>query len=171
MGKNSPKPEMNSYPVGWRRMESRMKNWRSLHYYTGNILYTILLNWKYVHNVFTILLPNFQSLFKVNSPVLQYLASVSFLKEKSKICPKLTELLSWNGPTVHVWCFMLSRASTKTFVSRIHVRYLSPKNSEEIFVSRKIRSQSHSLAEVSLYFPSSDPRFSESRRILQTLTF
>ena len=58
---------MNSYPIGWRRMESRMKNWRSLHYYTENILYVhfILLNWKYVHNVFTILLPNFQSLFKV----------------------------------------------------------------------------------------------------------
>jgi len=33
--------------------------------------------------------------------------------------PKLIELLSWNGPTVHVCCFMLSRASTKTFVSRV----------------------------------------------------
>ena len=29
---------------------------------------------------------------------------------------------SWNGPTVHVCCFMLARASTKTFVSRIHIR-------------------------------------------------
>ena len=53
---------------------------------------------------------------------LQYLASVSLLKEKSKIYPKLIELLSWNGPTVHVCCFMLTRASTKTFVSRIHIR-------------------------------------------------
>ena len=35
------------------------------------------------------------------------------------MCPKLTELLSWNGPTVYVWCFMLARASTKTFVSRV----------------------------------------------------
>jgi hypothetical protein len=26
---------------------------------------------------------------------------------------------SWNGPTVHVCCFMLARASTKTFVSRV----------------------------------------------------
>ena len=51
------------------------------------IIHFILLNWKYVHNVFTILLPNFQSLFKVSS---------------------------WNGPTVHVYCFMLARASTKT---------------------------------------------------------
>ena len=34
------------------------------------------------------------------SPLLQYLASVSLLKKKSKICPKLIELLSWNGPTV-----------------------------------------------------------------------
>ena len=29
---------------------------------------------------------------------------------------------SWNGPTVYVCCFMLARASTKTFVSRIHIR-------------------------------------------------
>ena len=34
-----------------------------------------------------------------------------------------TEKISyWNGPTVHVCCFMLARASTKTFVSRIHIR-------------------------------------------------
>jgi len=33
---------MNSYPIGWRRMESRMKNWRSLLYYTENILYSTL---------------------------------------------------------------------------------------------------------------------------------
>ena len=59
------------------------------------IIHFILLNWRYVHNVFTVLLPNFQSLFKVSS---------------------------WNGPTVHVCCFMLARASTKTLVSRIHIR-------------------------------------------------
>ena len=35
------------------------------------------------------------------------------------MCPKLIELLSWNGPTVHVSCFMLARASTKTLVSRV----------------------------------------------------
>jgi len=29
---------------------------------------------------------------------------------------------SWNGPTVHVCCFILARASTKTFFSRIHIR-------------------------------------------------
>jgi len=29
---------------------------------------------------------------------------------------------SWNGPTVHVYSFMLARASTETFVSRIHIR-------------------------------------------------
>ena len=67
------------------------------------------------------------------------------------MCPKLIELVSWNGPTVHVWCFMLARASTKTFVSRIDIRQPSSKNSEKIFVSRKIRQQCHSLAEVSLY--------------------
>ena len=63
------------------------------------------------------------------------------------MCPKLIELLSWNGPTVHVCCFMLARASTKTFVSRVQ-----KKTVKKIFVSRKIRQQGHSLAEVSLYF-------------------
>ena len=54
------------------------------------------------------------------------------------MCPKLIELLSWNGPTVRVCCFMLARASTKTFVSRVQ------KTTEEIFfVSR--------VAKVSLY--------------------
>ena len=60
------------------------------------------------------------------------------------MCPKLTELLSWNGPTVHVCCFMLARASTKTFVSRFK------KTSKNFFVIRKIRFQGHSLSEVSL---------------------
>ena len=48
------------------------------------------------------------------------------------MCPKLIELLSWNGPTVNVCCFMLARASTKTFVSRVQKKrkYLrQPKNS------------------------------------------
>ena len=66
------------------------------------------------------------------------------------MCPKLTELLSWNGPTVHVCCCMLARTSTKTFVSRIHIHQPSSKNLEKIFVSRKIRQQGQSLAEVSL---------------------
>ena len=41
------------------------------------------------------------------------------------MCPQLIELLSWNGPTFDVCCFILGRASTKTFVSRIQ------KNSEK----------------------------------------
>ena len=60
------------------------------------------------------------------------------------MCPKMIELLSWNDPTVHVCCFMLARASTKTFVSRIHIRYPSPnslaeskKRVKKIFISRK----------------------------------
>ena len=61
------------------------------------------------------------------------------------MCPKFNELLSLNGPTVHVSCFMLARASTKTFVSRVQ------KTAKNIIVSRKIRLQGHSLAEVSLY--------------------
>jgi hypothetical protein len=32
------------------------------------------------------------------------------------------KISSWNGPTVHVCCFMVDSASTKTFVSRIHIR-------------------------------------------------
>ena len=87
----------------------------------------------------------FSKFIQGKSPVLQQLASVSFLKEKSKICPKLIELLSWNGPTVHVCCFVLARASTKTFVSRIHIRQRSPKKPRkksslaEKFVSRVTR--------------------------------
>ena len=54
-----------------------------------------------------------------------------------------TEKISyWNGPTFHVCCFMLARASTKTFVSRIHIRQLSPKNSE-----KNRRQPKNSLAE------------------------
>ena len=49
------------------------------------------------------------------------------------MCPKLIELLSWNGPTVHVCCFILERSSTKTFVSRVQKtakkNLLQPKNS------------------------------------------
>ena len=54
------------------------------------------------------------------------------------MCPKLIELLSWN---VHVCCFMLARASTKTFVSRIHINQPSPKNSE-----KNLLQPCHSLA-------------------------
>ena len=67
------------------------------------------------------------------------------------MCPKLIELLSWNGPTVHVCCFMLARAYTKTFVSRIRIRQPSPKTAKTTFVSRKISQHGHSLSEVSLY--------------------
>jgi len=41
------------------------------------------------------------------------------------------KISSWNGPTVHVCCFMLARASNKTFVSQIHIRQPSLKNSEK----------------------------------------
>ena len=47
------------------------------------------------------------------------------------------KISSWNGPTIHVCCFMLARASTKTFVSR--VRKTAKKSSlAEKFVSRGI---------------------------------
>jgi len=38
--------------------------------------------------------PIFSKFIQGKSPLLQQLASVSLLKDKSKICPKLTELLS-----------------------------------------------------------------------------
>jgi len=41
------------------------------------------------------------------------------------------KISSWNGPTVHVCCFMLVCASTKTFVSRV-------RKTGKKFVSRKI---------------------------------
>ena len=65
------------------------------------------------------------------------------------MCPKLIELLSWNGLTVHICCFMLAHASTKTFISRVQ------KTAKKVFVSREIRQQGHSLAEISLYLHSS----------------
>ena len=54
------------------------------------------------------------------------------------MCPKLIELLSWNDPTVHVCCFMLARASTKTFVSRVP-KTAKKSSLAEKFVSRITR--------------------------------
>ena len=62
------------------------------------------------------------------------------------MCPKLMELLSWNGPTVHVCCFMLVRAHPLK-----HSLAESKKTAKKIFVNRKIRKQGHSLAVVSLH--------------------
>ena len=60
------------------------------------------------------------------------------------MCPKLIELLSWNGPTVHVCCSMLARAFTKTFVSRIHIRQPSPKK------RKNLRQPKHFFSRVTL---------------------
>ena len=54
------------------------------------------------------------------------------------MCPKLIELLSWNGPTVHVRCFMLARASTKTVVSRVQ-KTAKKSSLADKFVSRVTR--------------------------------
>ena len=45
---------------------------------------------------------------------------------------------SWNGPTFHVCCFMLERASTKTFVSRVQ-KTAKKSSLTEKFVSRVTR--------------------------------
>jgi hypothetical protein len=169
--------------------------------YWKYIIHFILLNWKYVHNVFTILLPNFQSLFKVSCAPYWYWYEKSFSlwhsgspslegqsdgplspsdihpsvikSEAAYVIRRLTsrclerkqpsrvggsplrdvvssflclshthiqteKISSWNGPTFHVCCFMLARASTKTFVSR--VRKTAGKSSlAEKFVSRITR--------------------------------
>jgi hypothetical protein len=62
---------MNSYQLD----EGEWKvEWKTDDFYTIILkiyytFYTVLLNWKYVHNIFTILLPNFQSLFKVRRKI------------------------------------------------------------------------------------------------------
>ena len=52
-----------------------------------------------------------------------------------------TEKIScWNGPTVHVCCFLLTRASTKTLVSRIQINSEKKKSSlAEKYVIRVTR--------------------------------
>jgi hypothetical protein len=159
---------MNSYPIAWRRMESRMKNWRSLHYCTENILYTLYtVKLKICTQRFDYSSSKFWKFIQGKSPVLSVAGlSLSLLKEKSKSVQswlnlsffqqllllgvsllavsnvnnpgrlvglpyvmwsahffvthiQTEKISSWNGPTVHVCCFVLARASTKTFVSRV----------------------------------------------------
>ena len=58
---------------------------------------------------------------------------------------QMEKIGSWNGPTIHVCCFMLACASTKTFVSRIHIRLPESEKQQkksslaEKFVSRVTR--------------------------------
>ena len=49
------------------------------------------------------------------------------------MCPKLIELLSWNGPTVHVCCFMLARADPlkHSLAESIFINRVQKKNSEK----------------------------------------
>ena len=98
-----------------------MKNLRSLHYYCilklYYTLYTIKL--KICTQRFYYSSSKFSKFSQGKFPLLQQLASVSLLKEKSKI----------------------ARASTKTFISRIHIRQPSPKNSE-----KNLRQPKNSLA-------------------------
>jgi len=48
------------------------------------------------------------------------------------------KISSWNGPTVHVFCFMLARASFKTFVSRVQKQRKKPSLAKK-FVNRVTR--------------------------------
>ena len=133
--------------------------------YLKYIIHFILLNWKYVHNVFTVRAPYRQwyeksfSLWQSGSPSLEgqsdgphspdihpssnpkqlmlSLLAVSNVNNPVGLVGlpyvmrsahffvthiQTEKLRSWNGPTVHVCCFMLARASTKTFIRRIHIR-------------------------------------------------
>ena len=162
---------MNSYPVGWRRMENRMKNWRSLHCYSENIFthsqphgaHTLLtLVWEELLSV-ALLKPHSRRSKRWPSLTLWYTSVIK--SEAAYVIRRLTsrylelnnpfglvglpyvmwsayffvthiqteKISSWNGPTVHVCCFMLARASTKTFVIRFQ------KTVKKTFVSRKIR--------------------------------
>jgi len=49
------------------------------------------------------------------------------------------KISSWNGPTVHVCCFMLASASTNTFVSRVKKKTAKKSSLAEKFVSRVTR--------------------------------
>jgi len=49
------------------------------------------------------------------------------------------KISSWNVPTVHVCCFILARASTKTFVSRVRKAAKKKSSLAEKFVSRVTR--------------------------------
>ena len=49
------------------------------------------------------------------------------------------KISSWNGPTVHVCCFMLARASTKTLVSRVQKKLGKKSPLDKKFVSRVTR--------------------------------
>ena len=70
------------------------------------------------------------------------------------MCPKLIELLSWNGPTVHVCCFMLARASTKTFVSQIQKTAKKKSSLAEKLVSKATRQpRYHSIYENFVIYP------------------
>ena len=57
--------------------------------------------------------------------------------------PKRVHFSYWNGPTVRVCCFMLARASTKTFVSRVRIRQPSPKKKT---AGKNVRQPKNSLA-------------------------
>jgi hypothetical protein len=69
---------MNSYPIGWRRMESRMKKLTIFTLlYWKYIIHFVLLNWKYVRNIFTIRAPYWHwyeksfSMWRSGSPSLE----------------------------------------------------------------------------------------------------
>jgi len=83
-------------------------------------LYTIIL--KIYYTLYTIKLKIYTQRFYYSSSKFS-----KFIQDKWSAHFFVThiqkeKISSWNGPTVHVCCFMLVRASTKTFVSRIHIR-------------------------------------------------
>jgi len=155
-----------------------MKNWRSLHYYTENILYSTLYTiklkictqrfyyssskfskyWHWYERSFSLWHSRSPSLkgqsdgpispsdiHPSSNPKQLILSGVSLLAVSNVNNPvrlvglpyvmwsahffvthiQTEKTNSWNRPTVHVCCFMLARASTKTFVSRVR------KNSEK----------------------------------------
>jgi hypothetical protein len=105
-------------------MESRMKNWRSLHYYTENILYTLYYSTK---NMYTTFLLFFFQIFKVYS---MYVSSSSvaglclFAKEEVKNLSKVD------------WIFLFFfRKFLKWF------RHLSSTKAQSLFISTLLVSE------------------------------
>ena len=101
------------------------------------ILPVLSLSPSYIHpssNPKQLMLSGLLSVSNVNNPVgLVGLPYVIWSTHFFVTHIQTEKISSWKGPTVHVCCFILARASTKTFVSRVR------RTAKKIFVSRNIR--------------------------------
>jgi hypothetical protein len=144
---------MNSYPIGWRRIENKCYNHTYLSHSQPHGACTVLtLAWEEFLSValwkplsrrskrWPPLTFWYISVIKSEAAyVIRHLTSRCLESKQpswfgvSPLCDVVSSFLcstriqtekinSSNGPTFHVCCFMLPRASIETFVSRIHIR-------------------------------------------------